>query len=145
MSTPLDAIRDDIAALHAFFEAWFNGSADPVMLDAELVARLDPAVVFISPEGHVLDASQLINGFKSMHSSNPNFRIGIRDVAIRQDLGAHILATYTEWQIGATASEPANNARLNTVLMTKSAPFRWLHVHETWLPAALQDAEAFNF
>lgn len=80
MTTSLDAIRDDIVALHAFFEAWFNGTADPAKLDAEFVARLDPAMVFISPEGHVLDAPQLINGFKSGHGSNLNFRIRIRDV-----------------------------------------------------------------
>lgn len=145
MSTLLIDVRQEIVDLHDFFVAWFNGSADQGDLDAQLIARLDPDMTFIPPEGVTLAADQLIGGFRQSFGKNKNFRIQIRDVIIRHVLDAHVLATYTEWQIGSTMSGSAQNARQTSALLTTARPFRWLHVHETRLPEEIRAAGPFDF
>ena len=115
-----DAVRNEIEELHRFFVAWFKGVADVADLESQLAARLDPETQYIT------------------HGANPDFSIAVGEVKIVRDLGDHLLATYVERQKGAKNSARANNARFTTALLTKSQPFRWLHIHETWLP----DAEA---
>ena len=66
-------------------------------------------------------------------------------MAIRHQLENHLLVTYTEWQTGARTYDRPRNGRLSTALMTWAEPFRWLHVHETWLPQAEIDGADFDF
>ena len=83
------------------------------------------------PEGVTLSVEQLVIGFRESYGANADFKIDIRDVVIRHVLDEHVLVTYTEWQRGAAAPSPALNARQSSVLLTKSKPFKWLHVQET--------------
>lgn len=145
MTIVLDDVRQEIVEFHAFFVAWFNGSVDAGSLGEQLVARLDPGMKLISPDGAATSVDQLIDGFRQSFGCNRDFRIQIRDVAICHDLGAHVLATYTEWQTGSRKSASARNARQSSILMTRRHPFRWLHVHETWLPEAVRAADPFDF
>lgn len=145
MSMLLDDIRREIVDLHGFFTDWFNGTADRSKLDECFISRLHPELIFIPPEGNVLRAAQLKAGFEQSYGANPGFRIQIRDVEIRHDLGDHILATYSEWQKGAKASEHANNARLTSVVMAKGDPMTWVQLQETWLPEEVRAAASFDF
>jgi hypothetical protein len=145
MTELLDDVRKEIVNLHDFFVAWFNGTADRSQLDAEFVARMDPNVTFIPPEGITLSMAELVNGFQQAHGTNKEFRIEIRDVAIRHVVGNHILVTYTEWQRGAVMSSPSQNARQSSGLLTKNRPFRWLHIQETWMPEGVRAAGSFEF
>ena len=145
MSTLEADVRAEIEDVHQFFVRWFTGTAGPEELDTLFAPRLDDAVMFFSPDGNTMGRDGLIGLFRGAHGANPDFRIAIRDVAVRHDLGAHLLATYTEWQRGARSSAKSENARFTTVLLKKESPFRWLHIHETWLPEADRAAGSFDF
>lgn len=143
MST-LETVTKEIVDMHDFFIEWFNGSVDRGQLEPQFLSRLDENVVFIPPEGHILTGGMLKGGFDRGYGSNKDFRIRIRDVVIRQEIGDLVLATYTEWQIGATQSAYAN-ARVTSVLLKMTSPVTWLHIQETWLPDSVRDAGSFDF
>lgn len=145
MTKLLDDVRIEFVDLHDFFVAWFNGTADRTQLDAEFVARMNPNMTFIPPEGITLSLPELVSGFQQAYGTNTDFRIDIRDVAIRHVVGDHILVTYTEWQRGAVMSSPSRNARQSSGLLTKGKPFQWLHIQETWLPESVRAAGSFAF
>ena len=138
-------VRAEIEDVHRFFVRWFTGTADPAELDTLFAPRLDGDVMFISPDGNRMGRDGLIGLFQSAHGNNPDFGIAIRDVSMQRDLGTHLLATYTEWQKGARSSAKSENARFTTVLLEKAQPFRWLHIHETWLPEAVRAQGPFDF
>ena len=145
MSMLLEDVRREIVELHAFFVGWFNGTVAREELQPRFLSRLDPDVIFIAPEGRIMGADDLSTGFHKGFATNSEFKIQIRDVALRHEVGDTVLATYTEWQIGATTLTQANNARVTTVLMKKGSPFLWLHVQETWLPERIRAADPFDF
>ncbi|WP_282092066.1 DUF4440 domain-containing protein [Epibacterium ulvae] len=143
MST-LEIVTKEIVDLHDFFTQWFNGTVERDQLAPRFLSHLDDNVIFIPPEGHILTGDMLKGGFDSGYGSNTDFRIQIRDVAIRQEVGDLVMATYTEWQIGATQSAH-KNARVTSVLMKMTTPVTWLHIQETWLPDSVRDAGSFDF
>ena len=140
-----DAVRHEVEELHRFFVAWFNGTVEQGSLDAVLLPRLDDRMLFVSPDGDRLWREDIMSVFRRAFGTNPAFRIQIRDVEILREIGDHLLVTYSEWQKGAGASSRPENARFTTALLTKEQPFRWLHVHETWLPEAESAAGPYDF
>lgn len=145
MTTLLDDIRREVVNLHDFFTMWFNGTAKRDQLEYQFLSRLHPDFVLIPPEGAVLTREQLTGGFQQSHGSNKGFRIQIRDVTVRHQMGNHVLATYTEWQSGAVTSEQSNNARFTSALVEVGQPILWLHLQETWLPEDVRAAGPFDF
>ncbi|UCG74117.1 MAG: hypothetical protein JSV45_07010 [Chromatiales bacterium] len=139
------AVRREIEALHEFFVGWFSGALAAAEFDAQFTSRFDPEFVLIPPSGELLTLGQLSGVLRVAHGSNPDFRIAIRDVQLRRITATHVLATYEEWQRNALASTPADNGRLATVLFQRNESLRWLHVHETWLPAATMAAGPYDF
>ena len=145
MSELLNDVRDEIDDLHVFFVEWFNGSADPGSYEERFVSRFDQSVIFVGPNGMLLEYEQLMAMMRDAHGSNPDFRIAIRDVTIRQQSGEQLVVTYTEWQRNAKNSDEADNGRLSTAILTTTRPFRWLHIHETWLPEDIAAAGPYDF
>ena len=145
MSSLETDVRTEVEEVHRFFVRWFTGTAEPRELNDLFVSRLDDDVIFLSPDGHRMGRDGLVGMFQNAHGNNPGFRIAIRDVTVRRDLGEHVLATYTEWQKAARSSALPENARFTTVLLKKARPFRWLHIHETWLPEAVRAEDSFDF
>jgi len=145
MNILLDDVRNEIINLHDFFVSWFNGTVRQDELDSRFLSRLDKNLTFIAPEGSVFSVSDLATNFQQAYGINKEFRIQIRDVKICQTMTDHILVTYTEWQVGAKASEKSSNARITSALLTKTKPFKWLHIQETWLPESVRSADSFNF
>lgn len=143
MST-LKRVTNEIVDLHDFFTHWFNGTVDRDQLEPRFLSHLDPNVVFVSPDGHILSRDMMREGFTARYGSNKAFRIKVRDVAVHREFGDLIMATYTEWQVGAVRSSE-RNARLTSVLLRMSDPVTWLHIHETWLPDTVRDAGSFDF
>lgn len=133
MTPILEDVHDEIVELHNFFTSWFNGTADESHLDHRFLSRLHQDFIFIPPSGKILTAADMAAGFSQGFGSNKDLKIKIRDVSIRYQVNDYILATYSEWQYGTQRSETSENARLSTVLMQKGTPFKWLHLHETWL------------
>lgn len=138
-------VRKEVEELHRFFVDWFTGRAEKSALNTVLLSALDEDLLFISPDGHRLVRDTLLDGFRAGYGKNPDFRIAIRDVKVLRDLGDHVLVTYTEWQRGSRASGQSENARVASVVMTRERPFRWLSVHETWLPEDIRAAGPFEF
>ena len=146
MTTSLDsAVRGEVETLHRHFVGWFTGALDETQFEACVVRRLDPEIVFISPEGVVMGFEALVASLRRGHGTNPDFRIAIRDVTVRALSQSHVIATYQEWQRDARASAAPNNARIATAVFAAGPPLRWLQVHETWLPAAVAAAGPFDF
>jgi hypothetical protein len=140
-----DRVRREIEELHHFFVGWFSGALPEDAFGDGFLRRFDPDFVLIPPAGVTLRLEDIAASVRQGHASNPDFRIAIRNVRIRREFGRHLLATYEEWQRNALASTPPENARVATVLFEKSEPLRWLHIHETSLPASIAAAGPYDF
>ncbi|MEM9438919.1 MAG: hypothetical protein AAGA73_00580 [Pseudomonadota bacterium] len=101
MSVFLEDVRREIVDLHAFFVGWFNGTVAREELQPRVLYRLNPDVIFISPEARMMGADDLSAGFQIGFAINSAFKIQIRDVALHREFEDTVLATYTESQIGA--------------------------------------------
>ncbi|MEM8785148.1 MAG: hypothetical protein AAGF19_04775 [Pseudomonadota bacterium] len=150
MTSLEDAISTEIKALHQLLQDWFSGACarSRPEFDARLTHRLADDLVLIPPGGAALTKADLCEGVWNGYAGSPDFRIEIRTVALRPvSLPGHALATYEEWQRNAVNSTPQDNARVASVLfaLEHGAPKRWLHIHETWLPAGLTPPERFDF
>ena len=126
------AVRIEIARLHDFFEAWFNGVEGlslSVFSDA-----LDPGFFMVAPSGAKLAKAAVVAGVEMQFGSEAA-TIRIRDVEIEHLDGAAVTATYEEHQV----RDGNASARISTVTMTKDVNtpggYRWLFVHETWVQA----------
>lgn len=141
------AVQSEIEALHEFFVRWFSGESlgSNEYFTAEFSQRFDESFRLIPPAGTMLDLNTLSGSIRRAYSSNPAFRIEIRNVNVVQRWENHILATYEEWQRNALASSPPDNGRIATVLFRLDNRLTWLHVHETWLPPAVMQAGPYNF
>lgn len=146
MTTDIEAVvREEVEALHEFFVGWFSGALPEDRFQSGFLDRFDPEFLLVPPAGTLLSLEELAAAVRRARATNPPFRIAIRNVAVRRVLGRHVLATYEEWQRSALASKPPENARLATVLFENVRPLRWLHIHETWLPAAIAAAGPYDF
>ena len=138
-------VRLEIEALHQFFIGWFTGALPETAFESGFLARFSADFVFIPPAGRLLGLSDLASAVLDRYSSNPDFRIEIRQVQIRQRFDNYVVATYEEWQRNALASTPPDNGRVATVLLRGTEPLEWLHVHETWLPPETMSAGPYDF
>ena len=144
MST-LDMVREEIEGLHIFFVGWFGGALPESAFDDGFMARFDSDSILIPPAGNTLGIDALAAAVKGGYNTNPEFRIAIRNVVVRREFPGYILATYEEWQRNALATSPPDNARAATVLFSYTDRLRWLHIHETTLPADVVAAGDFTF
>lgn len=147
----LDA-AEEVRALHECFVAWFNGAceASDAWFDAHFRCRLAEDFAIVLPGGGRLAREALLADLRAAHGSNPVFRIQVRDVRARALAGGAVwLVTYEEWQRNARRSTPPDNGRLTSAVMVPAAgcPYglKWVHVHETWLPAEVVAADPFDF
>lgn len=139
------AARAEIESLHEFFVGWFSGRLPADSFDAGFLRRFERDFLLVPPAGELLTLAQLADAVRSLHATNPDFRIAIRNVTLRREFDGHLLVTYEEWQRNAKASRPPDNARLATVLFRRGEPLTWLHIHETWMPDDLARAGPYDF
>ncbi len=149
--------RTEIEELHVFFDDWFGGliKAGDSVFDGRFSARFDPECILIQPGGVSLDYNQFKEGVRSGYASSPGFKVEIRNVTVRLltvgENNAHdiLLVTYEEWQKNAINSTPPNNGRAASVIfkIVRNDPIKlhWYHIHETWLPKSVMDADNFDF
>ena len=129
-------VRDEVVALHDFIAGWFRGEIadEEDTFEAKFTRHLGERFQSIQPAGKVLTREAIVTGIWSAHGSNPEFRISIHDVVVRDtyDEGSVILATYLERQTGARTTTPADNDRLSTAVIRRDGNrLTWLHLHET--------------
>jgi hypothetical protein len=140
-----DAVRREIEGLHEFLVGWFAGSLPAEAFETRFLRRFAPDLVFIPPAGTLLGLSEFASSVHGARWSNPEFRVAIRNSRVRWESGAHVVATYEEWQRNARASTPPANGRIATVVFATSEPLTWLHIHETWLPPGVMSAGPYDF
>ena len=140
-----ERVRLEIEALHEFFVGWFTGALEEAVFEKEFLERFEGDLVFIPPAGRLLGLDDLASAVRERYRSNPDFRIAIRRVQVHRVIGEYVLATYEEWQRNALASTPPDNGRAATVLFRNAEPLKWLHIHETWLPADVMQAGPYDF
>lgn len=146
------AIAREIEDIHVFFADWFTGRGEggAEALQHGLGRRLAPDFAIILPGGEIMVAEDLLDALAGAHGSNPDFRIAIRNIETRAELGLGMwLVTYEEWQKNAINSTPPDNGRISSAVLaeahTLGLPFQWLHLHETWLPSGRIAGEPFDF
>ena len=122
------AFEREVRELHAFFERWYTGTAEPSEISRLDV--LDPSFVMIAPDGRSLTADAVVSSITAAFGRR-SMAIEIRNVSVNRDAG---FGTYEEWQ----TVEGAVTGRISTAVMAAApdAPngLRWIHLHETWLP-----------
>ncbi len=137
------ACRQEVLDLHQFFQDWFRGEL-PQTDEAfdRFSGVMDDSFHIVSPGGRKTAIEPLRAGLRSAFGSwrpasveSEGSRIWIENTqfqALNEDLS---LVTYEEWQ----KNEGPAKGRLSTAVFRRDpeAPngVRWLHVHETWLPA----------
>jgi hypothetical protein len=134
----------EIEILHAFFTGWFTGQLPERAFDEQFAARFTDEFVIIPPSGALVRYPELAQRLRATYGKMPTSRIAIRNVQVSLVTDAAIMATYEEWQHQADQLG-SGTGRLSSVLLSNSDPFIWLHVHETWLPQAVQAAGPFDF
>jgi len=125
-----DSFEAEVHELHAFFERWYAGAADP-----SEISRLDvlaDSFVMIGPDGESSDVEEVRAFVEAAYGRRPTeFRV--LNVALRPDTP---VGTYEEWQ----TADGVTTGRISTAVMAPEPGtpngLRWLHLHETWLPDA---------
>jgi hypothetical protein len=136
----LSAWHAEIVELHAFFEGWLGGTTPPTdAAYARLVDTMAPEFAIVTPGGERILRDQLLAQLRAAHASRPGWKIWIEDADLRLRQGELTIVTYEEWQRHADGTV---TGRLSTVIFRARAGtpngLEWLHVHETWLPEAVQ-------
>ena len=139
----LENYEREIVELHQFFEDWFNGRTKQTH---ENLARFTEVTaegfMLITPQGHLLERSTIIDAIYQMHGKRMEERLWIENVCLCHHYGSIILAIYEEWQ----ESGSGINSRLSTVLFRQKSTtpngLIWLHVHETWMPQQVHLSDA---
>ena len=142
--------REEIEGLHEFFVDWFSGSIaqDDTVFEQRFALRFSEDCELIQPSGDTLSRDVFFRAVNNSYGSSPDFRIAIRNVRVRVELSTgHLLVSYEEWQRNAVNSKPSDNARAASVLFAREVDgkFKWLHIHETWLPEAATSIDRFDF
>jgi hypothetical protein len=141
----MDKVRREVESLHEFFCVWFGGRIPQEEFEQQFLPRFHQDLAFIPPAGELLNLEDISAWIRGGYGSNPDFRIQIRNVTIHREFEGHVLATYEEWQRNALASEPSDNGRIASVVFVKGERLKWLHIHETWVPREIMEADLFDF
>jgi hypothetical protein len=148
----LAAAKAEIEDFHTFFDDWFQGSVenDEQILQARHGDRLADDFQLTYPGGVTMDRKGLIDGVRQAYGKSPGFRVQIRNVRLRPLVcDRHLLANYEEWQKNAVNSTPTNNARFSSaifrIVSDDPIALEWFHLHETWLPREVMDADPFDY
>ena len=147
-----DPVAKEIIELHVFFEDWFRGNCNDSerVFKKRLLSRMDIDFRIILPNGECFYGEQFWPEMRKAHGTNPKFKISLRNFSRKLQIGRKtIVANYEEWQKDASNSKPANNGRVSTAVFVadNAAPngFKWVHAHETWLPAKIVSKEKFDW
>ncbi len=126
----LGAFETEVRDLHAFFERWFAGTAEPSEL--ERLDVLDETFQMIGPDGHLHAVDQVRSTIEDAYGRR-TLQIAIRNVSVHP---VAPVGMYEEWQ----TIDGRKTGRISSAVMMSdpSAPngLRWMHLQETWLPDA---------
>lgn len=130
----------EIIDLHEFFQGWLGGTLPKTdAVYARLVDTMAAEFSIVTPGGVQIPRTTLLEQLRAAHGSRPGWTIWIENAQARYQQGGLTVATYEEWQRQADGNV---TGRLSTVVLREQAAtphgLSWVHVHETWLPEAVQ-------
>ena len=124
------AFESEVRELHAFFERWFSGFAEPAEL--ERLDVLDASFRMVGPDGVSRTVEEICSAIAGAYGRRC-VQIEIRNVWVHPSAP---VGTYEEWQ--TADGEVAGRISSAVMVNDHSAPngLRWMYLHETWLPDA---------
>lgn len=143
-------IENAIHNIHAFFTDWVSGRCpgDAGTFRHNALDHISDDLVAIFPAGRAFGKKDFEGYMSGIYSSNPDFRIMIRDLRVTHNDGKTAVVNYHEWQRNAKDSDQPNNGRITTMVVGAKPSgdgVEILQVHETWLPEEIVAAGNFDF
>jgi hypothetical protein len=130
MTVASEAIAE-VTRLHDFFEAWYDGETGRSI--GEFRDALDDRFTIVVPGGTVVPRDEIIEAVAGGRGKH-GIAIVVENFDV-VDLGTIVLCRYDEVQ----TQSGEETRRLSTAVMAPDTDtpggFRWIAVHETWVPS----------
>ncbi|WP_118180925.1 DUF4440 domain-containing protein [Paraburkholderia phosphatilytica] len=128
--TPIATFADEIAAVNAAVQTWFNGTEEAGFLD-RLMDHFSDDCSVVLPDGTLLDKVSLRDVFAARGGLRPKLTIEITEIALVAEWDGGAVASYVERQNDGVGNR---NARRSTVLFVRDEEGtpRWCRLHETF-------------
>lgn len=132
-------VEREVRELHRFFEQWFRAEV-PNTDEAygRFASALDGEFVIVPPSGASVPHAELLKGLRAAYGSQRDraeeYAIRVENVSAREVAEGTWLVRYEEWQDEGSESKGRQSSAVLAEDDQAPGGFRWLHVHETWLP-----------
>ncbi|MEV0390556.1 nuclear transport factor 2 family protein [Nonomuraea sp. NPDC050643] len=120
----------EVARHHRVIERWLSGAADRAGFGAFADAHA-PGFTLAGPDGTVLSRGDVLTLVEAAHGTAPGLTIAIEGVRVVAESGDLVIVAYEEWH---RTGRTRQGRRATAVLSRAQDTWRWLHLHETWLP-----------
>ncbi|MBD2750032.1 hypothetical protein IC232_25530 [Microvirga sp. BT688] len=131
------AVLQEVADLHAFFEAWLSGTAENTnTVFSRVKSSLGEEFTMVSPSGQRLQRSDVIGWLRGAHgarASQSSFRIAIAEPEILLLRRPLVLLGYVEEQTVGDVVTRRQSTALFEVSIEGGRRVRWLALQETWI------------
>ena len=131
------AVLQEVADLHAFFEAWLSGEAENTnAVFSRVESSLGEEFTMVSPSGQRLQRSDVIGWLRGTHGARANqgpSHIAIAEPEILLLRPPLVLLGYVEEQTVGDVATRRQSTALFEVSIEGGRRVRWLALHETWI------------
>jgi hypothetical protein len=131
------AVLQEVADLHAFFEAWLSGEAENTnAVFSRVESALGEEFTMVSVNGQRLQRSDVIGWLRGTHgarASQGSFHIAVAEPEILLLRPPLVLLGYVEEQTVDNVVTRRQSTALFEVSIEDGQPVRWLALHETWI------------
>ena len=131
------AVLQEVADLHAFFEAWLSGKAENTnAVFSRVESALGEEFTMVSPSGQRLQRPDVIGWLWGTHgarASQGSFHIAIAEPEVLLLRPPLILLGYVEEQTVGNVVTRRQSTALFEVSIEGGQRVRWLALHETWI------------
>jgi hypothetical protein len=131
------AVLQEVADLHAFFEAWLSGKAENTnAVFSRVESSLCEEFTMVSPSGQRLQRPDVIEWLRGTHgarASQGSFDIAIAEPEILLLRPPLVLLGYVEEQTVGNVVTRRQSTALFEVSIEGGQRVRWLALHETWI------------
>jgi hypothetical protein len=131
------AVLQEVADLHAFFEAWLSGEAENTnAVFSRVESSLGEEFTMVTPSGQRLQRPDVIGWLRGTHgarASQGSFHIAIAEPEILLLRPPLVLLGYVEEQTVGDVATRRQSTALFEVSIEGGRRVRWLALHETWI------------
>ena len=131
------AALQEVADLHAFFEAWLSGKAENTnAVFSRVENTLGEGFTMVSPSGQRLQRPDVIGWLRGTYGARSNqgpFHIAVAEPEILLLRPPLVLLGYVEEQTVGNVVTRRQSTALFEVSIEGGPRVRWLALHETWI------------